>query len=254
MSLVKRQYFHLFLGVIALAVSLLLLAPATSPARARGIDVSRFQGKIDWGRVAGTEIEFAFIQGSRGSGDDCAVVPERCGADEFYARNHRRAHAVGIRVGAYHRAFPDGDGLKEAKSDARAEARLFLKQVGSLRSDDLLPALDVEKPLGGLNSRQVRTWLRTWLRRVEESMGVKPLIYTNYSSWQETGDTTAFAQARHRLWIANYGVDDPLVPADDWAGESWSIWQFTSSGKVAGIKGPVDKNRLRVGLRHISVP
>jgi lysozyme len=250
----KRQCLHLSLATIALGISLLLLIPATSPARARGIDVSRFQGKIDWDRVAETNIEFAFIQGSRGSGHDCAVVPERCGADEFYGRNYRRARAAGIRVGAYHRAFADGDGRKEAKSDARAEARLFLEQVGAFRRGDLLPALDVESPFGGLNSRRLRVWLRTWLRRVEEALGVKPLIYTNYSSWQETGDTSAFAQVGHRLWIANYGVDEPLVPAEDWAGERWSIWQFTSNGKVAGIEGPVDKNRLRVALGEISVP
>jgi len=250
----KRPHLNPVLAVVALGISLLLLAPATAPARARGIDVSRFQGEIHWTQVATTNIEFAFIQASRGSGDDCVVVPERCGADEFYARNRRRARAGGIRVGAYHRAFADGGGLAEAKSDARAEAKVFLQQVGSLRSGELLPALDVEAPFGDLNARQLRTWIRTWLRRVEETLGVKPLIYTNYSSWQETGDTTAFAQAGHRLWIANYGVAEPLVPADEWAREGWSIWQFTSSGRVRGIRGPVDKNRLSVGLRKISVP
>ena len=254
MDLLKPQHLRLFLAAIALGISLLLVLPAATFARARGIDVSRFQGKIDWGRVAETNVRFAFIQGSRGSGRDCAVVPERCGADEFYARNYRWARAAGIRVGPYHRAFADGDGRREAKRDAKAEAKLFLEQVGELRSGDLLPALDVERPFGGLNSRQLRAWVRAWLRRVEGTLGVKPLIYTNYSSWQETGDTTAFAQRGHRLWIANYGVDEPLVPAEDWAGQAWSIWQFTSSGRVAGIDGPVDKNRLRVGLRKISVP
>ncbi len=252
--LLKRQHLHFFLASVALGLSLFLVLPAAAFARARGIDVSRFQGKIDWAQVAETNIEFAFIQGSRGSGGDCAVVPQRCGADEFYERNYRRAGAAGIRVGSYHRAFADGDGMEEAKLDANAEAKLFLEQVGSPRSGDLLPALDVETPFGGLNARQLRAWVWTWLQRVEEKLGVKPLIYTNYSSWQETGDTTAFALAGHRLWIANHGVDEPLVPAEDWGGEAWSIWQFTSSGRVAGIEGSVDKNRLRLGFRKISVP
>jgi GH25 family lysozyme M1 (1,4-beta-N-acetylmuramidase) len=241
-------------AVFALALALLALGPATAPAeRIPGIDVSRFQNVIDWARVTEAEVEFAFVQASRGSGDDCVVRPERCGADAFYELNYAGATEAGIRVGAYHRAFADGAGRRRAKADARAEARLFIAQVGELRAGDLLPALDVETPFGGLNRRQLRLWVRTWLERVEDGLGVKPIVYTNVTSWARTGDTTLFARRGHPLWVANWNVRVPRVPADNWAGVGWSIWQYTSSGSVPGIEGRVDRNWLRGGFEAVSV-
>lgn len=240
---------------VGLSLVVLMLAPGAAPAAKRvpGIDVSRFQDEIDWERVGETNVGFAFVQASRGSGDDCAVVADRCGADEFYEANYLGARAAGIRVGAYHRAFANGRGRASAKRDARAEANLFVEQVGALRKRDLIPALDVESPFGDLNERSLRAWVRAWLKRVRRKLGVRPIIYTNASSWQATGDTAKFARAGHPLWVANFGVESPSVPADNWNGTGWSIWQFTSSGSVKGIDGPVDRNRLRVGLSKISV-
>jgi lysozyme len=237
----------------------LCLIQATAPARAgatkqvRGIDVSRFQEHIAWKQVGVTPIGFAFVQASRGSGADCLVVPERCGADEFYERNYKDARANGIRVGAYHRAFPSGAGIEGAKADAREEANLFIATVGTLRPRDLLPALDIEAPFPGMDEVSLRAWISAWLNRVEKKLGRRAIIYTNDSSWLQTGDTTSFALEGHPLWIANYGVPHPLVPAGDWAGMGWSIWQFTSSGHVRGIEGHVDKNRLSNGFRDIGV-
>jgi GH25 family lysozyme M1 (1,4-beta-N-acetylmuramidase) len=243
------------LAAVSLCLVVLAQADAVVPAgkRVRGIDVSRFQGRINWERVADSRAEFAFVQASRGSGSDCAVVRNRCGADEFYARNYLGATDAGIRVGAYHRAFPGGHGRRKTKRDARAEAKVFVQRVGDLRRRDLLPALDVETPFGGLGQRALRRWVRVWLDRVRRKLGERPIIYTNSSSWRATGETTRFARAGHRLWIANFDVDKPSVPADNWNGNGWSIWQFTSSGNVRGIDGHVDKNRLRVALGKISV-
>jgi len=235
-------------------VALLALAPAVAAAKPkRGIDVSRFQDEIDWERVGRTKVEFAFVQASRGDGLDCSVVPDRCGADEFYGANYEGARAAGLRVGAYHRAFAGGGGREETKNDARAEANLFVDQVGELRDGDLLPALDVETPFGGLSEKGLRRWIRAWLDRVRSRLGAKPIVYTNSSSWLATGDTRLFARRGHPLWVANFGVDSPAVPAANWDGEGWSVWQFTSSGRVSGIEGSVDRDRIRVGWRRVSV-
>lgn len=239
------------LVLAALLVALLVPVEAPAKPRLRGIDVSRFQERIAWKQVGDTQIRFAFVQASRGSGDDCLVVPERCGADEFYERNYRGARANGIRVGAYHRAFASGGDPQGAKEDAREEANLFVSQVGMVRGRDLRPALDVETPFTDLDERSLRVWVRAWLNRVERKLGVVPIIYTNDSSWQATGDTTAFALAGHPLWVANFDVPRPAVPAQDWGGRSWTIWQYTSSGSVRGIEGAVDKNRLRRGFGKI---
>ena len=226
---------------------------ATGPAMAakapRGVDVSRFQGKIKW-KPAAKRVSFAFVQASRGSGADCAVAPDRCGADEYYLRNAAKARAKGVRVGPYHRMFANGETLTEVVADATAEADLFISMVeqgGGVGPGDLRPALDVETPFGGLNATELRAWIGTWTERVEAALNAKPVIYTNNSSWQATGNTTDFAVAGHPLWVAHWGVPAPLVPASTWAGNSWSVWQYSSSGRVKGISGRVDLNRLAAG-------
>lgn len=235
----------------AFALALLLpLAPTAGAAKGpiKGIDVSRFQGRIAWNKVGKTDLRFAYVQASRGSGRDCTVVPEECGRDQYFARNYGNAKAAGLRVGAYHRAFAKGRTRSKAKQDARAEANRFIDVVGRVRSDDLRPALDVEVPFRRLDEGRLRLWIRTWANRAEKKLHVKPVIYTNSSSWLATGDTTSFARDGYPLWVANFDVRKPSVPADNWAGKGWTIWQYTSSGRVRGINGNVDRNRLKKGF------
>lgn len=238
-------------------VAALLAAPAAAEAKKKlGIDVSRFQGKIKWDKVGKTKVKFAFVQASRGDGRNCVTVPDDCGRDKQYRRNYKGARKEGIAVGPYHRAFFDGNGRKDAKRDARKQAKVFLKQVGKLRGDDLRPVLDFEsngggRPFGGYDQKDLKVWIETWLDRVQDKLKAKPIIYTNHSSWQATGDTEQFAKKGHLLWVAQFGVDKPLVPADNWAGRGWAVWQYTSAGSVKGIKGNVDENRARVGLKKL---
>jgi lysozyme len=197
-------------------------------------------------------VEFAFVQASRGSGGDCSVKPKRCGADRFYERNYGGARAQGIRVGAYHRAFVGGDGRAEVRLDAEAEAELFVTQVGQFSRADLVPVLDVEPPFAGLDPRELRLWIRAWVGRVREELGAKAMIYTSATSWRATGDTQRFARRGHRLWIAHWGVREPAVPAANWDGQGWSVWQYTNEGRVNGIDERVDLNRLGVGFRKLA--
>lgn len=246
MSGIRRSRFLLL--ALGTAFALLVLPSLAGAKSIRGIDVSRFQGVIGWQQVGETKLRFAFLQASRGSGNDCLVVPEECGADATYERNYRNAKDVGLRVGAYHRAFASGGTPESAREDAREEANLFIAAVGKVRRRDLRPVIDVETPFTGMTEESLRAWIDSWLARVEKKLDVEPIIYTNNSSWQATGDTTSFALRGHPLWIANFDVPSPLVPAENWAGKSWSVWQYTSSGNVRGIKGAVDKNRLREGF------
>jgi GH25 family lysozyme M1 (1,4-beta-N-acetylmuramidase) len=251
----KARRACLALGLLALgAVVLAHLHQGNAAAAPRplGIDVSRFDHAIDWASVASSGVSFAFIEASRGTGDDCAVKPAECGADPLYATNYAGARAAGLRVGAYERAFASGPTVAEARADAAAEAELFIAQVGQLHAGDLLPVLDVETPFNGLNPDRLRVWIRAWMKRVRARLGARAIIYTNATSWQATGNTSEFA-AGHPLWIANFGVSRPSVPAANWGGRRWSIWQFTSSGAVPGIPGRVDEDRLKVRLGKLSV-
>jgi lysozyme len=243
--------------LLAPFAALLALAPAADAAppnpRLPGIDVSRFQGRIDWPTVNASDLSFAFAQASRGSGSDCTVKPNRCGYDERYLANYTGAKAEGIRVGPYHRAFVGGDGAAGVKADARAEAKTFLYVVGDLQPGDLRPALDMEEPFGDLSPVELRIWARTWLKRVQRSLGVRPIIYTNTTSWSALGSPTSFARAGHPLWVANWDVSAPSVPAQNWAGRSWRLWQHSSSGSIEGISGRVDLDWLRGGWRGVTV-
>ena len=248
----KRRTAAFALGASLIAM-LVAAAPATAGTRAIGIDVSRFQGAINWPSVAGSGVRFAFVQASRGSGTDCTVKPAQCGPDPYFAANRAAAESVGIRVGAYHRAFATGGTIADARADAIAESDIFLAQVGALQSGELVPVLDVETPFTGMTATTLRTWIRVWVKRVNRRLGRKPMIYTNATSWASTGNTLEFAKAKYPLWIAAYGVSRPGVPASNWAGHGYSVWQFTSSGSVPGISGRVDMDRLGTGLAKITI-
>jgi GH25 family lysozyme M1 (1,4-beta-N-acetylmuramidase) len=226
---------------------------ANAGTKAIGIDVSRFQGVIDWNAVAGSGIRFAFVQASRGNGLDCTVRPDQCGVDPYFATNRLSAKAAGIRVGAYHRAFAAGGTIAAARADALAEADLFIAQVASLQAGELIPVIDVETPFTGMTAATLRTWVRVWVKRVRKRLGRKPMIYTNASSWSATGNTTEFAKAKYPLWVAEWGVSKPTVPANNWARRGYSVWQYTNAGKVPGITGRVDMDRLGKRLGKITV-
>ena len=242
------------IGALAALIAASLFVAMTASAQAakrkpiKGIDVSRFQGHIGWNQVGKSKIRFAYVAASRGYGRDCTVVADECGRDPFFDRNYRKAKEAGLRVGAYHRAFAAGPDRGDAKLDARREANRFIAVVGKVRRNDLRPALDVEYPFRRLDEATLRVWIRTWVNRVEKKLNVKPIIYTNASSWAATGDTTWFADNGYPLWVANFEVPRPLVPARNWAGKGWTVWQYTSKGRARGIDGHVDRNRLKKGF------
>lgn len=240
-------------GLLAALVLGVSPGPAMAGTRALGIDVSRFQKTIDWPSVAGAGVRFAFVQASRGSGADCTVKPNECGADPYFAANRVAAKSVGIRVGAYHRAFATGGTPEAARADALAEADVFLAAVGTLESGELIPVIDVETPFTGMTATTLRTWVRVWVKKIARRLGRKPMIYTSATNWAYTGNTTEFAKAKYPLWIAHWGVSRPAVPARNWAGRGYSVWQYTSSGRLPGISGRVDMDRLGKGLAKITV-
>jgi GH25 family lysozyme M1 (1,4-beta-N-acetylmuramidase) len=176
--------------------------------------------------VAASGKRFAYIRASAGS----------LTSDARYLYNLAGAKAAGLVVGAYHYAVPDA-----APGDAAAEAAQFLDNA-SPASGELLPALDLEES-GGLPAADLAAWARTWLEAVSAAIGVKPVIYTSPHVWAlNTGDTTWFADNGYTvLWVADWrGMAAPEVPAAGWGGAGWSVWQYSASGAVSGITGPVD--------------
>lgn len=218
--------------VAACAVCAALVAPAAAGAKLPGIDVSNHQGEIDWGEVARSGERFAIVKASESTNF----------VDKWYESNRSGADKRDVKLGAYHYARPSGGKDSHIADDAKDEAKHFLR-IAKPRSGDLLPMLDLEDA-GSLNPDELRYWAKKWLRKVDREVGVKPMIYTYPSFWHVQMDNTQFFAKRgyEALFIANYEVKRPDVPADNWDGEGWTFWQYTSCGKVPGIKGCVDRD------------
>ena len=207
-------------------------APTATPSQfyVDGIDVSYHQGVIDWQQVVAGGKKFAFVRATAGT----------LTADTAYAANYWGAHDAGLSVGSYHFANPDF-----APNDAINEANWFL-QNAAIWTGDMRPVLDLEVS-NGLDPGSLSVWAQTWLSGVSASTGVRPIIYTNANFWATSmANTDWFARNGYSvLWIANWTTASaPSVPAGNWAGNGWSVWQHTSAGAVPGISGLVDLDRF----------
>jgi len=203
--------------------------PPPPAATLEGIDVSHYQGAIDWPSVAAAGKRFAIVQATDG---------ETC-LDPMYATNHANARAAGTRVTAYHFAEPSS-----TPGEAIVQADWFVNSA-ALLPGDLVPALDLEQT-GGLSVSDLQAWVGAWLGEVYAKLGVRPMIYASPAFWASSmGDTTMFAdQGYSVLWIAHWGTSSPTVPAGNWGGHGWTFWQYTSTGSTAGISGKVDLDRF----------
>ncbi len=187
----------------------------------KGIDVSYYQGTIDWQAVASSGVAFAITRLNDGSYHD----PQ-------FERNWSEIKAKGLVRGAYQ--------FFEPNDDATWQANLVVNAVGRLGSDDLPVMLDVEWTAGTPNAAELSTWLHV----VEAGTGKKPMIYTAVGYWNQYfngqfGD--------YPLVVANYGVSCPNLP-NSWSG--WNFWQWGGAG-VPGIAGNVDQNVFNGTLEQL---
>lgn len=193
-----------------------------------GIDISHYQGSINWERlrnasIGTSPIRFIFIKATEG---------ERLMDDNFNENFYQSRQNDFIR-GAYHFFIPG--------TDPRRQAQFFLHQV-HLEPGDLPPVLDVEKS-GRLTPEQLRRDVKTWLDIVEERYGTKPILYTGYKFKLRYLDTPEFDT--YPYWIAHYYVDEL-----EYQGR-WDFWQQTDCGRVDGIRGFVDVNIFNGNLRDL---
>jgi GH25 family lysozyme M1 (1,4-beta-N-acetylmuramidase) len=209
-------------------------APAAADPRVPGIDVSKYQGRIDWRKVATSPLRFVIMRATLGNRY----------RDVRYARNVAGARKHGLVVGAYHFAKPS-----LARWDPRAEADHFLDVV-SVGAGDILPVLDIEET-GGLSPGQLRRWAAAWLDRVRARTGVRAMIYSGNYFWHGSmRNTSWFAEREHPLWVAHWYVGAPDVPGGGWAGRGYTVWQWSATGRIAGIRGPVDRDWVKGNLGH----
>ncbi|MFD1952725.1 glycoside hydrolase family 25 protein [Paenibacillus thailandensis] len=200
-----------------------------SDGNAQGIDVSRYQGKIDWGKVKADGISFVFAKATESVGY----------RDPTFEDNIAGAKAAGLATGAYHFV------TARTVEAARKEAANFARAIMAVGGVELPPAMDYENNPGNLNKTVINAVARAFLKEIESITGKRPIIYTGNSFAGNFDDSLA----AYPLWVARYSNSAPFDVAG-W--DRWTFWQYSDGGtggqrpgggrRVSGIAGPVDLN------------
>lgn len=190
-----------------------------------GVDVSHYQGEIDWNELSENKISFAFIKATEGSTH----------VDKNYASNREKIKATGIYAGFYH--FFSFD------SEPETQAENFITTV--LKEDGMLaPVVDIEfygyNEVNRPNPMQVRKQLNVFLNKLEQHYKIKPIIYTTTKTYNYY---IKDYYAEYPLWIRNV-----YYPPDFGTTDDWTFWQYSDTGILSGYNGPekyIDLNVFR---------
>ena len=188
----------------------------------KGIDVSRWQGSIDWSRVASAGIKFVMVRLGYGSPDGTA-----CKLDPLYTQNVEGALSAGIAVGCYFYSYA------QSVAGAQREAEFTLNQLARYRGRILYPiALDIEDSSQPVLGKQTLTQMVAVYCSVLEEAGYYSMFYSS-ANWARNYLDMA-ALARYDFWLAQW------ASAPTYSGHSYNMWQHSNVGRVAGISGNVD--------------
>jgi lysozyme len=193
-----------------------------------GIDISSNNGAVDFAAVRKAGADFACVKATEGQ--------DYIDAD-FDREKMREVGAAGLVPCVYHYLRPRGD-----RRGAR-EAAWFTQVIGQAGYGKgfLPPVLDVEETT--LSPAATCRYVGSFLRLVRRNLGVKAIVYT-FPSFAATNFTGCSWLGDYRLWIAHIGVSEPSVPAP-WG--TYAMWQYTWTGRVAGVANDVDVNKVRGG-------
>jgi len=192
-----------------------------------GIDISQYQGKVNWIEVNTIHdeipLDFVFIRASMGEKRK----------DRRFDENWQAAASRTKLRGAYHYFRPN--------ENSRRQARNFIETV-QLKPGDLPPVLDIEERPRRQPMDSLKVGLKRWLDEVEAHYGVQPILYSGDSYFT---DFLEKEFSNYVLWIANYNfwVDKPK--------KHWHFWQFSERGSVRGIKGNVDINMFKGDMEDL---
>ena len=185
-------------------------------ATLKGIDVSHYEGHVNWQTAAAGGIAFGIARVSDGT-----QYP-----DAYFASNWSAMKAAGVVRGAYQ--------YFEANEDVDAQADMMIAAMATMEPGDLPPTIDVEVT-HGLTPSQLAPRIQQWIDRVAAATGRAPMVYTGYYFWRDSVASTG--DAGNPLWAAEYTSECPLV-SSPWI--QWTFWQHSGTGSAPGVSGPVD--------------
>lgn len=190
-----------------------------------GMDVSVFQGEVDFAAARRSGIESVYIRASYG----------QQGVDERFAQNCAAAQTAGLPFGLYH--YLNADDPQAARREAEHFVSLIRSQSYACR-----PVLDFEGHRE-LSPAQASATALAFLERVEELTGQTPMIYADHST---ATVQLSPAVAKYPLWLAQWRVEEPNLTGTPW--EEWTGWQYTNEGLVPGVTGYVDRDLFSDGI------
>lgn len=190
----------------------------------QGIDVSSWQGNINFSAVKNAGIDIVYIKSSEGQSY----------IDPYFESNYQNAKANGLKVGFYHYV------TARTVEQARTQANFFARVISGKQADCRL-AMDFEN-FGNLSVSEINKISKAFLETLENATNSELVIYSNAYSAR-----TIFSNelTKYPLWVANYGVSSP---GDNGKWQTWVGWQYTSTGYVNGISGYVDRNQFTNGI------
>lgn len=210
----------LFCIITTTSINCFALSPSSSVIY-EGVDVSNWQGYIDYAKVKNDGIDVVYIKASQG----------RDYKDPYFELNYENAKANGLLVGVYH--FLTARSITEAEREAE-----FFASVISEKQIDCKLAMDFEE-FGSLTRPEINDISKAFLERLEEITGKETIVYSDIFNSRNTFELSE----EYPLWIAFYGEYAELEEIrSNW--KTWQGQQYTDDGRVSGIRGYVDKDRF----------
>ncbi len=190
--------------------------------RFKGIDVSKYQGSVNWQEVKNSGVQFAMIR--TGYGGDTEDWDSQ--TDPYFESNYAGATGAGIKVGVYHYSYATDVSMAEEEAE-------FCLHILKGRHLDYPVAYDVEDPKqSGLSADTMAQIVRAFCSRIEQA-GYRAVVYS-YVTFYNSKLTSPLV-SQYDTWIANYTTDS----APHFS-RSYTMWQYTSSGSVPGVSGACD--------------
>ncbi len=188
-----------------------------------GIDVSKYQGNVDWNAVANSGVKFAWIKATEG----------RDHLDEHFLTNWQASKLAGVPRGAYHFVYWCRSPIEEIT---------WFEQNVPVEEDALPPVLDVESDSESktchrhLDREQTLKDIRYMLEEMERHFGKRPVIYTSVDFYEAILGDGAFED--YPMWVRSTKHN----PSVRYGSRPWKFWQYQADGRVPGIDGHVDRN------------
>lgn len=182
----------------------------------KGVDVSEYQGEVDWDKIKEQNIDFAFIKATEGSK----------GKDDSFDKNYEKLKNMDMLLGLYH--FFSFESLGEEQADN------YIKVVGNIKNDEslILPIIDIEYYSYYKKAKPDKEWvtkeLQKMLEKLEKTYRVKPIIYTTMEFYKEYIESEFL---EYDIWIRNILTKPKLENRD------WKFWQYTGRGRLEGYNG-----------------